>query len=134
MGHVTRTASVGFSRGFHARPMSGFVKLARRFESGVRVLPGGLDGKSILELSDLPDARRAPGEEIRVRASGPDAEEAAESLARFVETGVGEVDLRRVLVNLRDTVERVLEAKRIGPGGLRELDARLRSVRDELPL
>lgn len=132
--HAIRTASVGFSKGFHGRPMSGFVELARRFESRVVVLPGGLDGKSILELSDLEDAARAPGEELRIKASGPDAEEAADSLARYVETpGVDEVDLRHRLRNLRDTAARLLAADRIGPGGLLRLSARLDAIRDEIP-
>jgi phosphotransferase system HPr (HPr) family protein len=67
----------------HARPAADFVRTAMRFQSAVRVAAGEreVDAKSLLSILAL-GARR--GTLLRLRAEGPDAAEAVQSLAAAV--------------------------------------------------
>lgn len=77
--------------GLHARPAAEFVKLASRYEAEVWVEKEGLEvnGKSIMGVMML--AAEA-GSEIRIRAAGPDAEDALAALTDLVDRGFDEDD------------------------------------------
>lgn len=72
--------------GMHARPCHAFVTLAGRFQSPLTVECRGrkTDGRSIIELMTL---AAACGDELVLRAEGPDAEELVRTLAAFVASG-----------------------------------------------
>jgi len=75
--------------GLHARPAAEFVKRAGRFEAEIVLVRSGLsvNGKSIMGVLMLAAEQ---GSEILIKASGPDAADALEALARFVELGFEE--------------------------------------------
>ncbi len=72
--------------GLHARPAAEFVKLAGTFEAEIWIAKGDLEvnGKSIMGVMML--AAEA-GSTVRIRASGPGARAAADSLASLVLAG-----------------------------------------------
>ena len=86
---VVRPARIRNRQGLHARPAAEFVKLASGFASEVWVEKDGLEvnGKSIMGVLML--AAEA-GSEIRIRATGEDAERAVEALTALVRSGFGE--------------------------------------------
>jgi phosphocarrier protein HPr len=86
---ATKEVTVTNAQGFHARPAHLFVKLATTFQSQVEILKGreAINGKSILDLLTLGAGN---GTTLTLRASGPDAQEAVEALARLIEGGFGE--------------------------------------------
>jgi phosphocarrier protein len=71
--------------GLHARPAGRFVTLAGRFESEISVARGDDDewvsGRSVLSILSLAASR---GTTLRLRAEGPDAEEAVEALGALL--------------------------------------------------
>jgi phosphocarrier protein len=73
--------------GLHARPAGVFVARAGRFASQIEVAradgePDWVDGRSILSLLSL---AAGTGTRLRIRAEGPDADEAVEALGRLIE-------------------------------------------------
>jgi phosphotransferase system HPr (HPr) family protein len=85
-----RTVVVVNTQGFHARPAHLFVKLAMSFQSKIQIQKGNhiIDGKSILDLLTLGAGN---GTQLKLKATGPDAEAALAALAQLVEGGFGEV-------------------------------------------
>lgn len=75
-----RKAVVGPEEGLHARPAARFVQAAKQFSAEIVVVKDGREAnaKSPLRLMALAAKK---GEEISIRASGEDAEEAVETLA-----------------------------------------------------
>lgn len=75
--------------GFHARPATNFVDLARRFQSDVRVRYGDrvADGKSLISLLQLGAEH---GAAIRVSALGADAPAALDALQVAIAGGLGD--------------------------------------------
>ena len=71
--------------GLHARPAGRFVTLAGRFECEISVAREDdeewVSGRSVLSILSLAAAR---GTTLRVRAEGPDAEEAVAALGALV--------------------------------------------------
>ena len=84
-GSVVRTVTLENASGLHARPAAEFVKAASGFEAVITV--EGVDAKSLLGIMSLGATR---GREIRIEATGPDAEAAAEALSALVASGFGE--------------------------------------------
>lgn len=84
-----RTVRVSNKYGLHARPAAEFVKLAGRFQATIWVRKRDVEvnGKSIMGVMMLAAEN---GSDLVIRASGPDAENAVESLVRLVENGFGE--------------------------------------------
>jgi phosphocarrier protein len=72
--------------GLHLRAADRFARLARRYDSAVRVQHEGIsaDGKSILELLAL---AAGPGCRLDVEASGSDAEAMVAELTALVARG-----------------------------------------------
>jgi phosphocarrier protein HPr len=76
--------------GIHARAASKFVKLAKTFESEVRLCRAGndADGKSIMSVMLL----AAPvGSEITLSVCGRDEEKAFKALQELINGGFGEL-------------------------------------------
>lgn len=75
--------------GMHARPAAEFVKLAGRFKAEVRLAKGDFEvnGKSIMGVLMLAAEQ---GSELAIRAEGPDAAEALDTLADLVRRGFEE--------------------------------------------
>jgi phosphocarrier protein HPr len=86
---VSRTVEICNQRGLHARASAKFVKLAGRFDAKVTVTRDDqtVAGTSIMGLLVL---GAAPGCEIEIVATGPQAEEALAALSDLVETRFGE--------------------------------------------
>jgi phosphocarrier protein HPr len=76
-------------RGLHARASANFVKCAEQFVSEIKVTRDGesVSGKSIMGLMMLAAGR---GCAIEINASGPDANDALNSLRAIVECGFDE--------------------------------------------
>lgn len=86
VGGVVRTVTVRNPQGLHARPASQLATLAASFASTVRV--AGVDATSLLSLMGL---GLPQGTEVRIEATGPDAEAAASAVADAFEHGFGEL-------------------------------------------
>ena len=88
-GTAFRTVVVTNPQGLHARPADMFVKLASKYQSNIEVIKDGerVDGKSILAILTLAAVQ---GTQLRIEATGPDAEAALRRVG-----GVGRTQLRR---------------------------------------
>jgi phosphocarrier protein len=89
-GACERTFTVEHKLGLHARPAGRFVALASRFRAEIEVARDGdagewVSGRSVLSLLSL---AAAYGTRLRVRAAGPDAEEAVAALGQVLEEPV----------------------------------------------
>lgn len=86
-----RTLLIRNKRGLHARASAKFVQLAETFEADITVTKGeqSVGGTSIMGLMML---AAAPGCEIQVNASGPDANAALDAVCALVSDGFGEED------------------------------------------
>lgn len=83
---TSRLVVVQNREGLHARPAHMLAQLAARFQAEIQIVRDGegVDGKSILSILMLAAEQ---GTELNIRARGPDAEAAVESLARLFEQG-----------------------------------------------
>ena len=70
--------------GLHMRPAMQFVDIANQYESDVTVSneEHGVDGKSIMQMSML---AATFGTKLRIKAEGPDAQQAIDALQKLVE-------------------------------------------------
>ena len=82
---VSKKLKINNLKGLHARPSAKLVKAANKFDADIYVSKGDqtVNGKSIMSIMQLAAAR---GQEITVKAVGPDAEEAIESISRLVKS------------------------------------------------
>ncbi len=76
------------AHGLHVRPATKFAEVADRFQSDITVSKDGtpVNGKAIIELLTL---AATAGTVLRLRAEGPDAEVAVETLAALVHNKFG---------------------------------------------
>jgi phosphotransferase system HPr (HPr) family protein len=97
---VSRVVKIVNEQGFHARPASDFAKLALGYQSHVMVNHRGrrVDGKSPIDLLTMGATQ---GTELTIEASGPDAAEAVEALAKLVESGFPIVEKQKAGQNER---------------------------------
>ena len=88
-GAIRRRVTIANRRGLHARAAARFVKCAESFDAEVSVARQDtvVSGRSIMGLMML---AAGPGTEIRLEASGPQATEALEALARLIDGKFGE--------------------------------------------
>ncbi len=88
-GAVRRLVTIANRRGLHARAAARFVKCAESFDAEVSVARQDtvVSGRSIMGLMML---AAGPGTEISLEASGPEAAEAVEALARLIDGKFGE--------------------------------------------
>lgn len=70
--------------GLHMRPAMQFVDIANRFDSDITVSNAetSVDGKSIMQISML---AATCGSKLKIRAEGPDAQQAVDALSELVE-------------------------------------------------
>ena len=70
--------------GLHMRPAMQFVDIANQFDSDVTVSNNDteVDGKSIMQMSML---AATCGTKLKIKAEGPDAQEAVDALRELVE-------------------------------------------------
>ena len=90
-GSFERTVEIVNRAGMHARPAAEFVKLAGRFASEVWLEKDGLEvnGKSIMGVLML---AAGMGSELRLSATGNDAEDAVEALSDLIGRGFEEME------------------------------------------
>jgi phosphotransferase system HPr (HPr) family protein len=83
MSAVEREIEVTGTQGLHARPAATFAGAATRYASDIRVIRGDreADAKSMLLVLTL-DVRQ--GDRLVLRAEGPDAEDAVDTLAELL--------------------------------------------------
>ena len=88
-GRCEATVLIRNKRGLHARASAKFVTVAAAYTADIEVAKdgSGVNGTSIMGLMML---AAAPGDEIRITASGPDAEAALAELTKLVEDKFGE--------------------------------------------
>ena len=86
---IARTVTIVNQKGLHARAAARFVKLAAQFDAAVTVTKkdSTVSGVSIMGLMML---AASPGCQIEIRATGREAERAAEALAALVAAGFDE--------------------------------------------
>ena len=77
---VERVVVLVDPQGLHARPAAALARLAAQFDATVTI--EGVDATSALDLMGL---QARTGQEIRIRASGPDAARAVEAVADALE-------------------------------------------------
>ena len=89
--NAPRTVLIRNKRGLHARASAKFVQLADSFDAEISVTKGEqtVGGTSIMGLMML---AAAPGCEIVVDATGPEADKALEAVCALVSNGFGEDD------------------------------------------
>ncbi len=84
-----RSVQIANRNGLHARPAAEIVKTAARFRSEITIAREDLEvnGKSIMGVMML---AAEYGTLLRLRAEGPDAEEAVETIAQVITNRFGE--------------------------------------------
>lgn len=86
---MEREVEISNEVGIHVRPASMLVEIASKFESEIWIEKNGQEanGKSIMSLLLLSAEK---GSKIKIKAEGPDAEEAVKALVNIVEKKFGE--------------------------------------------
>jgi phosphocarrier protein HPr len=86
---VERSVEVKNAHGIHARPAAEIVKVAARFKAAITIVRDDLEvnGKSIMGVMML---AAECGATIVIRATGDDAEAAADALVALVNSRFGE--------------------------------------------
>ena len=84
-----RSVQILNRNGLHARPAAEIVKAASKFKSDITIVRDELEvnGKSIMGVMML---AAEFGSMLRVKATGPDAEQAVDTLATLVASKFGE--------------------------------------------
>lgn len=88
---VERVVEIVNRAGMHARPAAELVKLAGRFASDIRIEKDGLEvnGKSIMGVLML---AAEMGSQLRLSATGRDAEDAVAALSDLIGRGFEEME------------------------------------------
>jgi phosphocarrier protein FPr/phosphocarrier protein len=86
---LSRSVVVPNSLGLHARPAAVLAAAAKQFASAVALLKGGteVNAKSLVAILGC---EAKSGESVQVKATGPDAQKAAATLADLLASGCGE--------------------------------------------
>ena len=89
MTNAERSVQIANRNGLHARPAAEIVKCAAKFKSDITLAREELEvnGKSIMGVMML---AAEFGSTLRLRASGPDAEQAIEALSALISGRFGE--------------------------------------------
>lgn len=80
---VAKNLKITNSSGLHARPAAIFVQIANKFSSDISITKGNqtVNGKSIMGILMLAAER---GSEVKLKASGEDAERAVAELSEIL--------------------------------------------------
>jgi phosphocarrier protein FPr len=86
---VSDPVPIALATGLHARPAAVVAATAKRFRGRVRLLrrDASANAKSVTSIMSL---EVAPGDAVRVEATGPDAGDAIAALTALLATGLGE--------------------------------------------
>jgi phosphocarrier protein HPr len=86
---VEREVKIVNKLGIHARPAAEIVKTSAKFKSAITIIRDELEvnAKSIMGVMMLAAEK---GATVKLRADGPDAEEAVEALAQLIAAKFGE--------------------------------------------
>ena len=84
-----RTATVRNPEGVHARAATLIAELVRKFDAKVRLIKGveHVEATDVLQILSL---GAAEGETLGLEATGPQADEALDALARLIDDGFAE--------------------------------------------
>ena len=88
---VSATTVILNKYGFHVRPSTQFMQMAREFQAEIQVEVDGVqaDGKSIMQLMAL---GAMAGATVKITAKGADAQEAVHSLVNLIKSRFGGID------------------------------------------
>jgi phosphocarrier protein HPr len=83
-GAIEAEVEIRNADGLHMRPAMQFVDMATKFTSDIAVSnnENSVDGKSIMQMSML---AATCGTKLKIRAQGPDAQQAIDALRELVE-------------------------------------------------
>ena len=86
---VERTVQIVNKNGLHARPAAEIVKISAKFQSEITLVKDGMEvnGKSIMGVMML---AAEFGSTVRLKAEGPDADQALETLCTIIAGRFGE--------------------------------------------
>jgi len=86
---IERTVTIANKNGLHARPAAEIVKTAAKFKADITLVRDELEvnGKSIMGVMML---AAEYGSTLKLRADGPDAEQAVTAIATLIENKFGE--------------------------------------------
>ena len=86
---IEKDVTIANKNGLHARPAAEIVKTAAKFKSEITLVRDDLEvnGKSIMGVMML---AAEYGSTLRLRAEGPDAEDAVGALSKLIESKFGE--------------------------------------------
>jgi len=86
---IEREVSIANKNGLHARPAAEIVKTAAKFKADITLVRDELEvnGKSIMGVMML---AAEYGSTLKLRADGPDAEQAVTAIATLIENKFGE--------------------------------------------
>jgi len=86
---IEREVSIANKNGLHARPAAEIVKTAAKFKADITLVRDELEvnGKSIMGVMML---AAEYGSTLKLRADGPDAEQAVSAIALLIENKFGE--------------------------------------------
>ena len=86
---IEREVSIANKNGLHARPAAEIVKTAAKFKADITLVRDELEvnGKSIMGVMML---AAEYGSTVKLRADGPDAEQAVSAIATLIENKFGE--------------------------------------------
>ena len=88
---VSETIVVRNPQGLHARPIAQLIQIVRQYQSGISLL--NLDNSKNCEANSLTAVmglQTQLGTQLKVTATGPDAEEALKAIVKGFEDGLGE--------------------------------------------
>lgn len=87
---IRQEATIRNKMGMHVRPATRVAEIARKFKSEVFLIKEGqkVDAKSCIELLTL---AAVMGTRLEVEAEGEDAQDAASSVARLINSGFEEL-------------------------------------------
>lgn len=88
---VTAETQILNKYGFHVRPSTQFMQMAKDFKSEITVEVDNLraDGKSIMQLMALGAMQ---GATVKITAVGPDSQEAVDKLVALIQGRFGGID------------------------------------------
>ena len=86
---ITQEVKISNSLGLHARPAMQLVDLANRFDANLQIAKGErlVDAKSIMQVMTLAATQ---GTRLTISATGSDASQAIDAMAKLIAEGFGE--------------------------------------------
>lgn len=88
-GHAEATTTLTNPHGLHARPAAAVARLAATFEANVTIVAGQRSARADSPMA-LAGLGTCAGDQVQVRASGPQAEQAVAAISELVHSGFGE--------------------------------------------